>query len=237
MDHLRLMTVSGDGGRPDFGGGLLDGIDDVRVAGAAAQVPAQSFGNLLAARDGARRQQVNARHDHARRAVAALQAMTIPESLLQRMQMTVARQAFDGGDVGAVRLHGEHRARLHRLAVDEDGTGAANARLAANVRPGQTARIAQIVHEQDTRLDGVIAWGVVDAEPNRNGHGHLPVAAHATPFRPTTEDAEDTEEKPYGVSPRRSSGSLSDVIPRHGSGRPERRRRAKGRIEPPRPPW
>src|SRR5437762_3951511 len=202
MDHLRLMAVSGGGGRPDLGGGLLDGIDDVRVAGAAAQVPAQSFGNLLAARDGARRQQVDARHDHARRAVAALQAMTIPESLLHRMQMTGARQAFDGGDVGAVRLHGEHRARLHGLAVDEDGTGAADARLAANVRSGQAARIAQIVHEQDTRLDGVIAWGVVDAEPNRNGHGHLQVAAHATAIVPRTQRGQRTQRNgPVGFRP------------------------------------
>ena len=59
-------------------------------------------------------------HDHSGRAVAALQSMLFPESFLHRMQFAVLRQAFDGRDLRAVGLHGEHRARLHRLAVELD---------------------------------------------------------------------------------------------------------------------
>ena len=48
------------------------------------------------------------------------------EAFLQRVQRAVGvRHAFDGADLGAVCLHGEHRAGLHRLAVEIDGAGAA----------------------------------------------------------------------------------------------------------------
>ena len=39
--------------------------------------------------------------------------------------------------VGAVGLDGEHRAALHRLAVDVDGARAARRRVAADVRAGE----------------------------------------------------------------------------------------------------
>ena len=51
---------------------------------------------------------------HAGRAVAALQAMLIPEALLQRVQRAAFREPFDGEDLVAVGLHREHRAGLHR---------------------------------------------------------------------------------------------------------------------------
>src|SRR4029077_17727526 len=92
--------------------GVLDRVDDVLVAGAAAQIPGDALADLPL---GWRRRVVeerHGRHDHARRAVAALQAVLLPESLLQRMQLAVARQPFDRGDLRAVGLDGEDRARL-----------------------------------------------------------------------------------------------------------------------------
>jgi hypothetical protein len=41
------------------------------------------------------------RHDHARRAIAALQAVIIAEGRLHRMQLVAFRDAFDSGDVGS----------------------------------------------------------------------------------------------------------------------------------------
>src|SRR5438270_10660375 len=85
------------------------------------------------------------------------------------MQNAVGREPFDRHDLGSVRLHGEHRARLDGLPVYEHGAGAADARLAADMRAGQVAALAQIVHEQDTRLDVMLMVSGVDANANWNG--------------------------------------------------------------------
>ena len=82
------------------------------------------------------------------RAVAALQAVVLPEGLLHRVQLVTVGQAFDGGDVGAVGLDGEHGARLDRLAADEDGAGPARRRVAADVGAGEPDHVAQVVDEQ-----------------------------------------------------------------------------------------
>ena len=60
-------------------------------------------------------QQRAAGHHHARRAEAALQAVLLPEALLERVQLAVLLQALDGRDLAAVGLHREHGARLDRL--------------------------------------------------------------------------------------------------------------------------
>ena len=78
----------------------------------------------------------------------------IHEGLLQRVQLVaVRRQPFDGADLLAVRLHGEHQARAHRLAVDEHGAGAADAVLAADMRAGLAAVLADGVGQRAARLD------------------------------------------------------------------------------------
>src|SRR5712692_7721923 len=76
-------------------------------------------------------------HDHARRAVAALESAMLHEGLLQRVQLSVAFEAFDRHDVlplhaGEVDLTG-----AHRLAVDADGARAADAFTAAVFRAGE----------------------------------------------------------------------------------------------------
>src|SRR5260370_27415307 len=95
---------------------VVHGVDDVRVAGAAAEISAEAFVNLLAARLLLVGEQADRRHDHSRRAEAALQAVTLPESLLHGVQLTVGRETFDRLDAGAIGLNGEHRARLDGLA-------------------------------------------------------------------------------------------------------------------------
>src|SRR5580704_2600334 len=116
-----------------------DGFDDVVVAGATAEiafelVPDGRVVELVAlAVD-----HVDGGHDHAGRAVAALQAVMLAERLLHGMQRAVrGRQALDGEDVGAVELPGEHGAGLDRLAVDVDHAGAALRRVAADMRSGE----------------------------------------------------------------------------------------------------
>src|ERR671925_84850 len=99
----------------------VDGLDDVLVAGAAAEValePAPDLG--IGEPVAVRAEELDAGHDHPRRAEAALEGVTLPERLLQRMQLSVAREPFDRRDLAAVGLDGEHGARLHRKAVEVD---------------------------------------------------------------------------------------------------------------------
>src|SRR5207245_294697 len=91
-------------------------------------------------------------HDHARCAVAALQAVFLPEPLLHRVQLAILFQPLDRGERATVRLHGEHRARLNRVAVEQDRTGAALAGVTADMGAGEPDRFAQEVHQQQSWL-------------------------------------------------------------------------------------
>ena len=85
-------------------------------------------------------QQAICARDHTRRAEAALQSVHFAESLLQHVQRAVGRgHALDGADIGAVRLHREHGAGFHRLAVEIDRAGAAMTRIAADMGTGEIA--------------------------------------------------------------------------------------------------
>src|ERR1041385_5822966 len=134
--------------------GIEHRLDDVLIAGAAADVAFQ----LLADR---RLVQITAMpvhyvdggHDHARRAVAALQAMIVAEGRLHRMQLLAFGDAFDGGDIGAVGLPDQHGAGFHRAAVDMHHTGAALAGVAADMGAGQAEMVAQQMDEERPVLD------------------------------------------------------------------------------------
>ena len=69
------------------------------------------------------------------------------------MQLAVGGQAFDGEDFAAVGLDGEHGAALDGLAVERHGASAADGRLAADVRTGEAGHFAQVMDEEQARLD------------------------------------------------------------------------------------
>src|SRR5215470_16713272 len=101
-----------------FLGGVLHRLDDVHVAGAAAQVARDRLADLLLARILVLREQRARRHQHARSAEAALQAVLLGEALLHRVELAALLQSLDRGDARAVGLHGEHGAGLDRVAVE-----------------------------------------------------------------------------------------------------------------------
>ena len=138
---------------PLLGGGPEDRLDDVLVAGAAAQVARQREADLVLG--GVRvlgEQRLRGEH-HPRRAEAALEAVLLREPLLDRVQLARRTEPLDGGDLVAVGLDGEHRAALHRGAVHEDGAGTAVGGVAAGVGAGEPEPLAQQVREQQPRLD------------------------------------------------------------------------------------
>src|SRR6476659_6667169 len=95
----------------DLGGGVLDRLDDVLVAGAAADIARNAHPDVFLSRRRILLEQALRAQNHAGRAEAALQAVHHPKTFLQRRQRTVGiGDAFDGGDVGTLCLHGKHGA-------------------------------------------------------------------------------------------------------------------------------
>ena len=121
----------------------MHGIDDVLVSGATAKIARQRLAHLVFARRGVLVEKGRHGHEDAGRAVAALQAVMIVHRLLQRMICAVlAGEAFDRRNRVIVRLHGEHQAGAHRLAIEKDGAGAADAVLAADMGAGKRQIVA-----------------------------------------------------------------------------------------------
>src|SRR6266542_5975769 len=156
-------------------GGPLDGLDDVVVAGAAAEVAFQPVADLGLRRPRRALEELGGRHDHARRAEAALQAVLFPEAFLDRMQLAVLGHALDGLHLRALALDGQERTGLHRQAVDVHGAGAALAGVAAHVGAGEPRELPDVVDEEEAGLDVVGILHAVDGHGDGCFHRmHLP---------------------------------------------------------------
>src|SRR5215471_1161470 len=103
-------------------------------------------------------------HQDPRRAIAALQTMLDPEGVLQRTERAVAAQSLDGGDPPRLGLGSEHEATARRSIVDENGTGAAHAVLAAELGAGQMELVAKTVGECRSRFHRYSVRLAVDGE-------------------------------------------------------------------------
>src|SRR5688572_24571790 len=134
-----FLTIDGLGGHvrrrfalAERAGSLLDGLHDVDVAGAAAEVAADPFTDLVLGGIGVLAEQPGGLHDHPGGAEPALEAVLVPERLLERVEGGAIGDTLDGPDLAAVGLDREHRARLGALAIDVDGARAAVAGVAAH---------------------------------------------------------------------------------------------------------
>jgi len=125
----------------------IDRLDDVVVAGAPAKVALETKPDLALGGVGIALEQLLRRHDHPRRAEPALEAVLVPERLLQGMQRRSLCQALDGGDLRPVGLDGEDRAGLDAVPVDLDGARPAVARIAANMGPREPRQFADVLHQ------------------------------------------------------------------------------------------
>lgn len=93
-----------------FAGGVLNCIDDMLIACAAAQIPIKPVTNLFIRRAGVSVEQLRRSHDHTRCAIAALQAVLFPESFLNRVKFACGGKPFDGLDARPIDLNGEQGA-------------------------------------------------------------------------------------------------------------------------------
>src|ERR1700724_2820918 len=89
------------------------------------------------------------------------------------MQLVALRQPLDGADAFTLRLHREHQARAHRLVVEDDSAGAADAVLAADMRAGLPAVVADGVDQRLARLDPDRMVAPVDVEGDLALLGHF----------------------------------------------------------------
>ena len=73
-------------------------------------------------------------------------------------------KALDGQDVGAVGLHGQHGAALHRFAVEVQAARAARRRVAADVGAREAEGFAYVVDEQSARFHIAFVVRAVDGD-------------------------------------------------------------------------
>ena len=90
---------------------VFDGIDDLLIAGAAAQVAADGFTYIRFARLRNGLEQGVRCDQHAGCAIPALQCVRMAKAILQCAWRAVCiAKPFDGGDAMTVGLHGKHEA-------------------------------------------------------------------------------------------------------------------------------
>ena len=115
------------------GGGIFDVVDPVQrvldgaIAGAATQIAFQRRTEILPLRLVQRR----TGQDHAGGAETALKRLRVEKCLLHRVRGAVRRETLDGGDGATFGAERGNDAAMHRLAVEQHGTCAAVAGVAA----------------------------------------------------------------------------------------------------------
>jgi len=125
---------------------------DAVVAGAAAQVARQLKPHLAVVGAGQPQHDVARRHQHARRAVAALQRVLGRERQAQRCRHLVVLQPFDAAHLAPGAVGGVGDAGTRWLPVQQDRARAANPVLAAQVRAGEQQALAQEVGQMGAWL-------------------------------------------------------------------------------------
>jgi len=128
--------------------------DDILIAGATAQIAGNGNAHLLLGRVRIVAQEFDERRQNARRAEATLKPVVFMEGLLQGMQLVGrGRDALDGENIVAVRLHREHQAGTRRAIIEEYGACPANAVLAAEMGAGEAELVADEISQRHADLD------------------------------------------------------------------------------------
>jgi len=156
--------------RASLARGFLDRVDDVLIAGAAAEIAIERVADFLLGGVGVAFEELAGSHDHAGGAEAALEAVLVPESLLDGVEVAIGGEAFDGDDVAAVGLDREHGAAFDDFAVKGDGACAADGRLAADVGAGEAGDFAKVVDEEHARFDFIGVRFAVDGQGDFSFH-------------------------------------------------------------------
>ena len=124
---------------------------DLAIAGAAAEDAAESVHDSGRARARRGAQQLRCGDQHARRAGAALRRAMAQEGPLQPVQPSFGGEALHGLHVAPCGLGQRHHAAADLGAVEQHRAGAAVARVAADLGPGQAEIVAERIGEAPQR--------------------------------------------------------------------------------------
>jgi len=152
-------------------------LENLLIAGAAAQIAGERIADLIPRRMWMLVEQRLRGHQDARRAIAALRGAEIRERFLQRMQSSIRDEPFHGHHASPVTLDAEHEAREHRLIVEQHGAGAALPELAAMFRAAQVQVFTEHLEERFVRSERDFGRLAVDGQRDvRVWHRHRHVA-------------------------------------------------------------
>ena len=149
-----IASAGGLENRMRAAGGLCHRVEDLAVTGAAAQHAAKRVGNRRIVRCRIDVKERLCRNQHAGRADAALRSTGFQEGILQSPAKCILRQAFDGGDGGALHLAERRQAGAYRLSVQQHGACTAVASVASDLRAGQAQILAEHLAQPPQRVAG-----------------------------------------------------------------------------------
>ena len=138
---------------PDQPGGQLDGVDDLLIAGAAADIVADGEGDLVPGGIGIAVDEGLAAQDHAGDAEAALYRAGLAKGIDIDLTLPLT-QSFDREDLLSLKFGDLLDAGLDGGSIHQNGTGAAGALVAAVLDGGEFQVPAQDVDELAVLRDG-----------------------------------------------------------------------------------
>src|SRR3990172_1426291 len=173
----RISDRPSTGSGHSLAGGGHDRLDDLVVAGAAAEIAHEPLLDLVLGGLWVLVEEGLGGDDLAGSADAALEAAVLDEGLLDRVEVILAADALDCREVGAVGLDGQRDAGGDDAAVHEDGAGAADADAAGLFGAGEAEVVAEEVDEGAAGGDAGLVGPVVDREADvmevaGGDHGH-----------------------------------------------------------------
>jgi hypothetical protein len=95
--------------------------------------------------------------------------MTLTEGRLHRMQFAIVAQAFDRGDLGALRLNGQDRAGFDGASIQMHGTSAALSGIATHMGSSEMQLIADQLDQEGPGIDVDLNGTPVHGERKRFG--------------------------------------------------------------------
>src|SRR5262249_9761086 len=126
-------------------GRVLHGFDDFDIAGATANVAAESRADFVFARVWVASQQSGRGHDEPGRAIPALRAELLMKATLHRGKAAVLAERFNRVYASPGHRRREREARKPRPIIDEHRAGAAFTPVATGFGPGQPDHFPQII--------------------------------------------------------------------------------------------
>ena len=137
---------------------------------AAADIAVERLDDFSRVRAGIVLEQRDAAHDHSGRAVSALKGSGIDESLLHRMELAVALEAFDRYDGFCCCGADRNLAGASWAAANQNGAGAALAFAATVLGAGEAELVAQNLEQRRFRVEPDIVSPAVDFELELRRH-------------------------------------------------------------------